>query len=190
MIAAMHSDLGSGGVSLDACRVGSEDPVPPIEGTGSIEVSLLFGLGILDALLAEFLALFALQAFLVGLLGALERFGGAGLCGLCRGSGCSRIRLGSRCCRRLSENGGGEQKERRAEGGGQAGRYRHEKYLGGLKRASRLRRDAEPPMNRHIDVFRVAIFLRIPAWPLSHALATLGWGTPEQHPPKESQDDH
>ena len=112
---------------------------------GIDDEGLRLRLGILDALFAEFLALFALQAFLVGLLGALERFGGAGLCGLCRGR--SRIRLGGRRSGCLRENGRCEKQERGAEHGGHARRYRHEKSLGVKYGRARLRHHAEPRMN-------------------------------------------
>ena len=108
---------------------------------------LLLVLGGLLALGAEFLALLAMQALGVGFLGALDRFGAVNLRGLCHRRRRSRIRLGGRRCRGLGENGSGKQQERRAESGGQAGRVRHEKHLGGLKRTPRLRRDAEPRMN-------------------------------------------
>src|SRR5579863_3162225 len=96
---------------------------------GSIEATLLLlVLGGPLALRAEFLALLAMQALGVGLLGALDRFGAVGLCGL--GHWRSRVRLGGRCRGGLGENGSGEKQERRAESGGQAERVRHEKHLG------------------------------------------------------------
>src|SRR5580700_11326723 len=99
-------------------------PILPCQEDGKTEAKLLLLHGGLLAFGTEFLALLAVQPLGVRLLGAFERFGGAGLGGLCRGR--CRIRLGCGCRGGLGQSRAGEQDERCKNGCDRTGRDRHE----------------------------------------------------------------